>query len=321
MKSMFRSAAVAVTLALAAPAFAQAPAKAPAAAKPAASAAMTQKQKVSTMIAMDVARSLDLIKRDIDAGAFARALTLVVAGQPTGLSDKEAEALRTEFSKEVQVRAQARKTPDQPIAVTKMDRKKVSTMVAMDIGRQFAPIKDEVDMVAFSRAFGLAIAGKPTGLTDAEAQAVGAEFGQHMQGKMAAIQAKASEENLAKGKAFLAANKDKPGVRSSASGLQYQVLRAGAGARPAATDTVRVNYRGTTLDGKEFDSSYKHGQPAEFPLNQVIPGWTEGLQLMTVGSKYRLWIPADKAYGPNGPPEIGPNQTLVFDVELLDIVK
>jgi FKBP-type peptidyl-prolyl cis-trans isomerase len=321
MKSTFRSAAVAVTLALAAPAFAQAPAKPATAAKPAASsAAMTQRQKVSTMIAMDVARSLDMIKRDLDVATFARTLTLVVNGQPAGLTEEQAAAIRTDFSKEVQERAQARKTPDAPLAATKMDRKKISTMVAIDIGHQFEPIKDEVDMVAFARAFGLAISGKPTGLTDDEARAVGAEFGQKMQGKMAARQAKASEENLAKGKAFMAANKDKPGVRSQGS-LQYQVLREGAGARPAATDTVRVNYRGTTLDGKEFDSSYKHGQPAEFPLNQVIAGWTEGLQLMTVGSKYRLWIPADKAYGPNGPPEIGPNQTLVFDVELLDIVK
>jgi FKBP-type peptidyl-prolyl cis-trans isomerase len=110
-------------------------------------------------------------------------------------------------------------------------------------------------------------------------------------------------------------------IADSGSGLQYQVLRAGAGARPAATDTVRVHYRGTLLDGKQFDSSYDRGQPAEFALNQVIPGWTEGLQLMTVGSKYKLWIPADKAYGPNGPPDIGPNQTLVFEVELLGIVK
>jgi FKBP-type peptidyl-prolyl cis-trans isomerase len=322
MKSMFRTAAVAATLALAAPAFAQAPAKPATAAKPAASsAAMTQRQKVSTMIAMDVARSLDMIKRDLDVAAFARALTLVVKGQPAGLTDAQAAAIRTDFSKEVQERAQARKTPDAPLAPTRMDRKKVSTMVAMDIGHQFEPIKDEVDMVAFARAFGLAISGKPTGLTEDEARAVGADFGQKMQAKMAARQAKASEENLAKGKAFLASNKDKPGVRGTQTGLQYQVLREGAGARPAATDTVRVNYRGTTLDGKEFDSSYKHGQPAEFALNQVIPGWTEGLQLMTVGSKYRLWIPADKAYGLNGPPEIGPNQTLVFEVELLDVVK
>jgi FKBP-type peptidyl-prolyl cis-trans isomerase FkpA len=322
MKSSFRTAAVAVTLALAAPAFAQAPAKAPAKSTVAASA-MTQKQKVSTMIAMDVAHSLDLIKRDIDVGAFARALSLAVAGQKTALTDEQAAKLRAEFSKEVQDRLAARKAPDAPIAPTKLDRAKVSTMVAMDIAKQFEPIKGEVDMIAFSRALGLAMSGKPTGLTEDEARAVGAEFGQQMQAKMAARQAKMGEENQAKGKAFLEANKTKPGVRTadSGSGVQYQVLRAGAGPRPAATDTVRVHYRGTLLDGKQFDSSYDRGQPAEFALNQVIPGWTEGLQLMTVGSKYRLWIPADKAYGPNGPPDIGPNQTLVFEVELLGIVK
>ena len=116
-------------------------------------------------------------------------------------------------------------------------------------------------------------------------------------------------------------NKSKPGVRTTASGLQYQVIRQGAGPKPKATDTVRVNYKGSLLNGKQFDSSYDRGQPAEFALNQVIPGWTEGVGLMPVGSKYRLWVPSNLAYGPAGQAPIGPNSTLVFEVELLAIVK
>jgi FKBP-type peptidyl-prolyl cis-trans isomerase FkpA len=322
MNHLFRTAAIAAALAVAAPVLAQAPA-----AKPAATAStMTAKQKVSTMVAMDVARSLSMIKADVDVPAFARALTLKLAGQPTALTEEQQKQIREAFSKEVQARVAARATPDAPLAPTKMDRAKISTMIAMDIAPSFEPIKDELDLIAFSRALGLALAGKPTGLTDDEARAVGAEFGQRMQSKFAAEAAKASKENLAKGQAFLAANKAKPGVREveqgPAKGMQYQVLRAGAGARPAATDNVRVNYRGKLLDGTEFDSSYKHGQPIEFNLGQVIKGWTEGVQLMTVGSKYRFWIPAELAYGPNGmPPTIPPNATLEFEVELLDIIK
>ncbi len=129
----------------------------------------------------------------------------------------------------------------------------------------------------------------------------------------------ASAENAKKGQAFLDANKKKDGVTVTASGLQYKVITNGEGAKPEATDKVKVHYRGTLIDGKEFDSSYKRNQPAEFGLNQVIKGWTEGLQLMNVGSKYEFYIPSGLAYGPNGPPSIGPNQTLIFTVELLDI--
>ena len=107
---------------------------------------------------------------------------------------------------------------------------------------------------------------------------------------------------------------------TTASGLQYMVLRQGAGLRPKPTDKVRVNYEGKLLDGKVFDSSYERGQPAEFSLTQVIAGWSEGVALMPVGGKYRFWVPADIAYGEQGPPDIGPNATLQFDVELLDIV-
>ena len=124
------------------------------------------------------------------------------------------------------------------------------------------------------------------------------------------------------GEAFLAENKKKEGVMTTASGLQYKILKEGTGEKPKATDTVKVHYRGTTLDGKEFDSSYKRNEPATFPLNGVIKGWTEGLQLMKAGSKFEFVIPSELAYGkPGHPPSIPPDATLIFEVELLDIEK
>lgn len=127
-------------------------------------------------------------------------------------------------------------------------------------------------------------------------------------------------ENLIKGKDFLKENADKPGVKSTSSGLQYMVIEAGEGKAPKASDTVVVHYRGTLLDGTEFDSSYKRGKPATFPLNQVIKGWTEGVQLMRSGAKYKFFIPHDLAYGARGSgPKIGPNETLIFEVELLEV--
>ncbi len=130
--------------------------------------------------------------------------------------------------------------------------------------------------------------------------------------------ATSSEENKAAGKAFLAENAKKENIITTASGLQYEILTKGEGPSPSATTSVTVHYRGTTLDGKEFDSSYSRNAPATFPLNRVIAGWTEGLQLMNVGAKYRFYIPSDLAYGARGAGgSIGPNETLIFDVELL----
>jgi len=192
----------------------------------------------------------------------------------------------------------------------------------MDIANHLQPIKGEIDLATLSKALEASLNGKPTGLTAAQAEQVQAAFGQKMQAQMAAQQNVEGQRNLVLGQKFLASNKTKPGVRTTASGLQYQVIRPGAGPLPKATDTVRVKYKGTLLDGKEFDSTDAHGgQPAEFALNQVIKGWTEGLALMPVGSKYKLWIPSNMAYGPNAQPPIGPNSTLVFEVELLAIVK
>jgi FKBP-type peptidyl-prolyl cis-trans isomerase len=140
------------------------------------------------------------------------------------------------------------------------------------------------------------------------------------QKKMMAKQLAADSVNLEAGRKFLAENGKKPGVTTTASGLEYEVLQMGKGPKPAVTDTVQVHYKGTLLNGKEFDSSYKRGQPAEFPLNGVIPGWTEALQLMPVGSRFKLFIPSELAYGEHGAgADIPGNSTLVFEVELLSI--
>ena len=199
------------------------------------------------------------------------------------------------------------------------EKQRNSTMIGMDIAKSLEPFKDEIDIAALNAALSAALQGKPTKLTPAEADALRAEFGQKMQAKMAKKAAEAGEKNLRDGAAFLAANKSKPGVRETASGLQYMVIRQGSGPTPKPTDRVRVHYKGTLLDGTQFDSSYDRGEPAEFALNQVIPGWSEGVALMPVNSKYKFWIPAKLGYGPNGQPPIGPNSTLVFEVELMGI--
>lgn len=138
----------------------------------------------------------------------------------------------------------------------------------------------------------------------------------------AKMQAEADEANKEAGKKFLADNAKKEGIKVTQSGLQYEVLTEGKGDKPKETDTVRCHYEGRLIDGNVFDSSFKRNQPADFPVNQVIPGWVEALQLMTVGSKWRLYIPSDLAYGEHGAGDlIGPNMTLIFDVELLEILK
>ena len=211
--------------------------------------------------------------------------------------------------------------------VEKMDLKdakqKTSYAIGMDIGANFK--RQEIDIDAKALAAGIAdiIAGK-TQMTDAEGKQAIDDFRKSMMTKMEAKQKAEGEKNSAAGVAFLAANAKKEGVKTTASGLQYKVIKAGdgKGASPKATDTVKVHYHGTLIDGSVFDSSVERGEPISFPLNGVIAGWTEGLQLMKVGDKYQFTIPGKLAYGEQSPsPKIAPNSTLIFDVELLAIEK
>lgn len=205
----------------------------------------------------------------------------------------------------------------------KTEREQASYMVGMDMARSLEPVKDEIDVKALEKALETVLSGGKPLMTEEQAQQVRESFAKRIQASQAAKAETAAKENLAAGEKFLAENAKQAGVKTTASGLQYKELRAGTGPKPSAADTVRVHYKGTLMDGKPFDSSYDRNEPVVFPLNQVVPGWQEGLQLMPVGSKYQLWIPAALGYGERGTPggPIGPNSTLVFEVELLDIVK
>ncbi len=204
----------------------------------------------------------------------------------------------------------------------KTEKDKISYMVGMQIGGSLTQIKDEIDVDVVIAALKSSLNGEASKISQEEAMALQQSFAQKLQGKREAEMKAMAEKNKAEGDAFLAKNKTAKDVKVTASGLQYQVVKAGDGPKPAATDTVKVHYVGTLLDGTEFDSSVARGEPAQFALNAVIPGWTEALQLMPVGSKYTLWIPSELAYGDRGTPgAIGPNATLRFEVELLEIVK
>lgn len=197
-------------------------------------------------------------------------------------------------------------------------RIRASYGIGVDIGSNMQRQKLDLDPKAIAAGLADAFAGKPA-LTAEEVRATLMEFQKQAQAKAEARAKTAGEDNLKAGKEFLEANAKKEGVKTTASGLQYKVVKQGDGAKPTATDKVTVHYTGTLIDGKKFDSSVDRGQPATFPLNGVIKGWTEGLQLMPVGSKFQFFIPADLAYGQNAPASIGPGQVLIFDVELLKI--
>jgi len=207
----------------------------------------------------------------------------------------------------------------QPLKLS-TSKDKVSYAIGMNIGGGIKKDGVDVDPNVVARGLRDALAGSKPLMTDEEAKAVLAALRTELTAKKEAEAKRVSESNKQAGEQFLAANKTKEGVITLPSGLQYKVLKEGAGPKPTASDTVVCQYRGTLIDGTEFDSSYKRGQPATFPVNAVIKGWTEALQLMPVGSKWQLFVPPDLAYGERSPGgEIGPNSTLIFEVDLLSI--
>lgn len=195
---------------------------------------------------------------------------------------------------------------------------KVGYAVGFDMGQNLKNIADDIDLEAFNQGLKDAYDSKDSVLTDAQMEEVVQAY---MMRKQEEMQKKLEEKavaNKAAGDAFLAENAKKSGVQTTASGLQYKVINEGSGTSPKASDVVMVNYEGKLIDGTVFDSSYERGEPVEFPLNEVIPGWTEGVQLMKPGAKYEFYIPAELAYGETGNAEIEPNSTLIFTVELLN---
>lgn len=279
----------------------------------------TERDRISYAIGVDVATSLEPVGPYLDTAAFERALVNTFAGKPPLLTEQEAQATDQLLRVNLAV-ADGQPIPGMPpgSAPPPVDKAKVGLFLGTYmVGRSLMPLKDDIDPAVLVQAMRTVIGKTGTPLLSAEqAQA-------EVQAFLVKQQAGRGQRNRDEGAKFLAENKTKPGVITRPSGLQYMVLREGNGERPTPASRVRVNYVGTLLDGTKFDSSYDRGEPAEFGLNQVIAGWTEGVSLMPVGAKYRFWIPSNLAYGPGGQPgsPIGPDATLTFDVELMGVLQ
>jgi FKBP-type peptidyl-prolyl cis-trans isomerase len=197
----------------------------------------------------------------------------------------------------------------------KSDKEKASYAIGFDIGKSLHKDGVEIDAAAIAAGIRDGFTGAPGKLTDEQMKASMEQLRKELTEKQAAK----ATESKAEGVKFLAANAKKEGVKTTPSGLQYKVIKEGTGKTPKDTDTVTTHYRGTFIDGNEFDSSYKRNEPATFPVTGVIKGWTEALKLMKEGAKWQLFIPSDLAYGPQGRPGIPPDSTLIFDIELLKV--
>jgi FKBP-type peptidyl-prolyl cis-trans isomerase FklB len=237
--------------------------------------------------------------------------TQPATGQSTGTAPKASTAKKAPVT-----------TKSATTYTLKTQKDKASYALGMKIGNDLRRqgVSVAVDPAVVGRGLRDALGGSKTLLTEDEERAALTQLQTQVRGQQEAKAHEAGGTARKEGDAFLAVNKGKEGVTALPDGLQYKVLTPGSGPKPTANDTVTVNYRGTLLNGKEFDSSYKRGQPATFPVGGVIKGWTEALQLMPVGSKWQLFIPADLAYGDRGAGgDIGPGETLIFEVELLSI--
>jgi FKBP-type peptidyl-prolyl cis-trans isomerase len=210
-------------------------------------------------------------------------------------------------------------TASYAVAALESNDQKASYGIGMNVGSQIAAARERIDRQALMRGIEDGLQGNDPAIPDAEMQTILQTFGTEIEAAAEAERVQEGEANLAEGQAFLTQNGLKDGVTTTASGLQYEVLRDGGGSRPGPQAMVRLHYRGTLVDGTEFDASYG-GEPAVFNAGGLIPGFSEALQLMPVGSHWRIAIPAGIAYGPGGSGPIGPNETLIFEIELMEIV-
>jgi FKBP-type peptidyl-prolyl cis-trans isomerase len=208
-----------------------------------------------------------------------------------------------------------------PVELT-TDAQKFGYAIGVDLGNSLKPVSTHVDVAALKQGLDDVTAGAAIKLDDAAREAIKTSVSQKMQEEQVKEREAAATKATEEGKKFLEENAKKPGVKTTASGLQYEVLTEGAGTSPTASDEVTVHYKGTLINGEEFDSSIARGQPVTFPLGNVIPGWTEGVQLMKPGAKYKFYIPSELGYGERGAgAKIGPNSTLIFEVELISVGK
>ncbi len=283
----------------------------------------TERDKVSYMVGLDVGNSLTAIGPDMDLAAFKQAVDTAFKGGKPLIAEDKIQPLAQAMMERVAARSGKNPTNGMPAGgkVPEVDKQQVGYLVGVDIGTKLSPIKDELDLPMLVEGVRTRLTNGKLLMPQAEVDALRTAFSERMRTKLQARQAELGQKNKTEGATFLADNKKVKGVFTTRSGLQYMVLRQGAGPKPSRTSQVRVNYAGKLLDGTVFDSSYDRGQSVKFGLDKVIPGWTEGLSMMPVGAKYRFWIPGDLAYGASGTPggPVGPNATLVFDVELLGI--
>lgn len=260
-------------------------------------------KKAGYAVGLSIGQSLKSIAEKVETASVIKGLEEQLAGKAS-LKDDEMQTLLMGLSQGQGA-----------------DAAKTGYAVGMSIGKNVANLKGLIDEGSLTKGINDQMAGKAK-LDEAKMREALNELTTRQQAAQKVKNEASSAKNKADGAAYLEKNKAKAGVKMTASGLQYEVIKMGTGPKPKATNTVRVHYVGTLLDGTEFDSSVKRGQPAEFPLNGVIKGWTEGVALMPTGSKFKFTIPSDLAYGSNGAgAQIGPDSVLVFEVELLKIVK